>query len=85
MLFNKKHFVKLILRVQIEKGHYCTVKYRCDDGRWEESCKILGKGEELISTVFAINRCDKFELKLEGTGEFTLLNLARLYSTGSEK
>lgn len=85
MLLNKKHFVKLILRVQIEKGHYCTVKYRCDDGRWEESCKILGKGEELISTVFAINRCDKFELKLEGTGEFTLLNLARLYSTGSEK
>lgn len=85
MLFNKKHFVKLVLRVQIQKGHYCKILYRCDDGRWEESAILLGKGEELTSSVFAINRCDKFEIRLEGTGEFTLMGMARLYMTGSEK
>ncbi len=83
--FNKKHYVKLIIRAEVKKGHFATVMSRCDGGRWIEAGKIVGESNEMISLNFAINRCDKFEIRLEGTGEFTLMNMARIYTTGSER
>lgn len=83
--FGKKHYVKLMLRVEIDKGSYAVIKARCDDGRWEEAGKIIGTTSGVVVKTLAINRCDKFEIRIEGNGAFTLLNMDRLFTIGSER
>lgn len=82
---NKKKYSKLIIRAEIPKGGYCTVKVKCDNGRWEEAGRILGSFEDVSRVVVPLNRCDKFDIQLEGRGDFTLMNIARVYTTGSER
>lgn len=85
LAFAKKHYVKLVIRAEIDKGNYAVVKARCDGGRWEEVGKIVGASRDVVVKTFAINRCDKFELRLEGKGAFTLLNMDRLFTMGSDR
>ena len=82
---NKKKYSKLILRAEMPKGSYCTVKISCDNGRWEQVGRILGSFENVTRIVLPLNRCDKFGLQLEGKGDFTLMNLSRVYTTGSDR
>lgn len=83
--FGKKHYVKLIIRAELDKGNYAVVKARCDGGRWEEVGKIVGASKDVVIKTLAINRCDKFEIRFEGEGTFTLLNMDRLFTIGSER
>ena len=80
LVFEKKYYSKLYIRAKAA-GHV-VVKVRFDDGRWKEVGQIVGKNG-VTTTVIPLNRCDKFELRLEGQGAFTLMGLSREYSTGS--
>lgn len=82
---NKKKYSKLIIRAEVPRGGYFTVKVKCDNGRWDEVGKVIGAFENVTRMVVPLNRCDKFDIQLEGKGEFTLMNIARVYSTGSER
>ena len=82
---NKKKYSKLLIRADIPRSGYCTVKVKCDNGRWEEAGKILGSIEDVSRVVIPLNRCDKFDIQLEGHGPFTLMNLSRIYTTGSDR
>ena len=85
ILFNKKRYSKVLLRVSLHEGSYCIAKVRCDNGRWREVGTIHGKNEDTVIMQIPLDRCDKFEIRLEGVGAFTLLNLQRTYMSGSER
>lgn len=84
-VFNKRSYSQLIMRVEAPVNTHAVVEVRIDGGRWQEIGTIVGNKEGVVTKVIPLNRCDKFELKLHGNGEFCLLNLSRIYTTGSER
>lgn len=80
----KKVYSRLLLRCEIPRGSYVIIEVRSDGGEWREVGKILGMHNNVIPVRLPIARCDKFELRLRGKGEFTLLDILREYHVGSE-
>lgn len=85
LFMNKKSYSKILMRVEMGEGSTATLKTRLDGGVWEERNKLIGKNTGVVDVVLAIGRCDKFEIRIEGKGKFTLINLSRMYSLGSER
>ena len=81
-VLGKKSYSKLILRVEMAKTSYARIMVRCDEGRWVDVGKIVGK-EGVFTHTVPINRCDKFAIRIEGHGEFTLLAMSREFRVGS--
>jgi hypothetical protein len=52
---------------------------RCDGGAWADVGTVVGKAEGVIPVMIPICRCDKFELRLEGKGPFTVHSMLREY------
>lgn len=85
IVFAKKRYSKLIMRLDVPRGSRLTAYVRCDNGPWKECGTVTGDVENLRQFVVPINRCDKYELRLKGNGPCTILNLVRMYSQGSHK
>ena len=81
----KKIYSRLLLRAELSKGSYMVVEIRCDGGRWMELGKIVGKSDGVVPVRIPVNRCDKFEIRLRGKGEFLLREMLREYYVSSEK
>ena len=81
----KKIYSRLLLRAEFSKGSYMVVEIRCDGGRWTELGKIVGKSDGVVPVRIPVNRCDKFEIRLRGKGEFLLREMLREYYVSSEK
>lgn len=73
----KKSYSRIALRVEIPNGSYLAVSVRCDGGIWREVGKVVGRRMGVVPIVIPINRCDKFELKISGKGECTILSMVR--------
>ena len=73
----KKSYSRIALRVEIPNGSYIAVSVRCDGGIWREVGKVVGRRMGVVPIVIPINRCDKFELKISGKGECTILSMIR--------
>lgn len=84
-LFNKKRYSKVIMRVEAEELSMAEVYVRFDGGDWQKKGVIYGKEYNFKPFVIGINRCDSFEIKIEGHGEFTLRNMNRTYVVGSDR
>ena len=78
----RKRYSKIILRLQLPKGSWLKVETRCDGGRWIEIKKILGDTYDAKVLPVAVNRCDKFEIRLTGKGQFAMLGVMRQFSIG---
>ena len=78
----RKRFSKLILRVELAKGSWLKAEVRCDDGRWVEIGRIVGEECDTKVLPIAVNRCDKFEIRLTGKGQLTVKNILRQFSVG---
>lgn len=83
--FNKKTYTRIVLRVQMPKESIATISIRYDGGRWEEMMNLVGEKDGTTPIVLTANRCDKFEIKIEGKGEFALLNMTRLFNLESDR
>ena len=81
-ILEKKKYSKLIMRIEV--NDYVQIEVRCDEGRWKEIDKIVNK-KGVFTTAVPIDRCDTFEVKLSGRGEFTLMAIERIYHKGSER
>ena len=81
----RKVYSKLQMRLELPKGSYITLSARCDGQPWEQVQKIVGKGYDVIPVRFMINRCDKFELKIEGKGPAAILGMNRVFAMGSDR
>jgi hypothetical protein len=81
----RKVYSKMQMRIELPKGSYMTLYSRCDGKPWELVQKIVGKGYDVIPVRFMINRCDKFELKIEGKGPAAILGMNRVFVVGSDR
>lgn len=80
----KKTYSRLLMRAELPKGSYMIIEVRSDDGPWREAGKIVGANKGIIPIRLPIARCDKFEIRLRGKGEFVLHDILREYHVGSE-
>ncbi len=80
----KKTYSRLLMRAELPKGSYMIIEVRSDDGPWCEAGKIVGANKGIIPIRLPIARCDKFEIRLRGKGEFVLHDILREYHVGSE-
>lgn len=80
----KKTYSRLLMRAELPKGSYMIIEVRSDNGVWCEAGKIVGANKGIIPIRLPIARCDKFEIRLRGKGEFVLHDILREYHVGSE-
>lgn len=81
----QKSYSRIKLRVELPRGSYIVISVRCDGGRWVECGKIVGRVDGVIPVMVPINRCDKFELKIEGKGPCTIHSILREYFVGGDR
>ena len=75
----KKTYSRILLCAELPKGSYMAIEMRCDGGEWVELGKIVGKSSGIVPIRIPVNRCDKFEIRLSGKGEFVLREMLREY------
>lgn len=80
----KKTYSRILLRAEIPQGSYIKIEMRCDGKRWMEMGKIVGKSEGVVPIRIPVNRCDKFEIRLSGKGEFVLQSMIREFYISKE-
>lgn len=83
-LNGKKAYSKLLLRLELPLGSYVIAKMRCDGKPWRECGRVIGREFNVTTMRLVANRCDKFELRLEGKGPCTILGLSREFIVGSD-
>ena len=79
-----KSYSKVTMRFELPKGSYVTTDIRLDGKVWRQVGKLLGSVQDIVTLRLPINRCDKFEIRLRGKGECTLLSMYREFYAGSE-
>lgn len=80
----KKSYSRLMLRLELPKGSWLEAKMRCDGKPWKSCGKVVGRDVNVTSLRLSTNRCDKFELRLEGKGPCTILGISREFIVGSD-
>lgn len=80
----RKTYSRLLLRLELPKGSYLIAEV-CTDGKvWRECGKVVGRERDAVPLRIALNRCDKFEVRLRGKGPCTILSMLREFSVGSD-
>jgi hypothetical protein len=74
----------MVFRVEMPAKSNMIIEVRPDDGAWREAGQIVGKNG-IVPVAMPINRCDKFEIRLKGKGNFTIHSILREYAVGGEK
>lgn len=80
----RKRYSKILLRLELPRGSYLTAEMRCDGRPWQSCGKVVGREGNVVPMRLALNRCDKFELRLKGKGPCTILSMLREFSLGSD-
>lgn len=81
----RKGYSRLLMRVEMPKNSWMIVETRCDGGRWYKAGEIVGSEFDTRALRIAITRCDRFEVRLSGKGQCTVLSMLREFSIGSER
>lgn len=80
----RKCYSKLLLRLELPKGSYLQADVRCDGGKWTSCGKVVGREYDVVPLRIAVNRCDKFEIRLKGKGPCTILSVLREFRVRSD-
>lgn len=80
----RKSYSKLLMRVEIPRGGYLIAETRYDGGIWTKCGQVVGPEQGLVAMRPPQGRCDKFELRLRGKGDCTVLGLMREFEVRSE-
>lgn len=81
----QKTYSRIKLRVELPRDSYMIISMRCDGGRWSECGKVIGKREGIVPVMIPVNRCDKFELKIEGKGPCVIHSILREFCVGGDR
>lgn len=83
-LHGKKAYSKLLLRLELPRGSWLEAKMRCDGKPWRSCGRIIGSETNVTTMRLSGNRCDKFEIRLEGKSPCTILGISREFIVGSD-
>lgn len=84
VVFNRKCYSKLYLRVELSTGSTMKAEISVDDGAYTEAWSSDANTKGTVMIPIIPTRCDKFSIRLSGTGEFIVHSLMREYTLGSE-
>lgn len=71
-----KQYNRLIFRVEVPGDSWLAVDVRFDGGRWIQVGIVKGKSGPVHMPV-PLRRCDKFQIRLRGKGDCTVLEMVR--------
>lgn len=77
----RKGYSRILLRMEL--SGWVRVMIKKDGAAWEEAWTV--HGERTVGIPILPNRCDKFEIRLEGYGRCTVLSMVREFRIGSDK
>lgn len=80
----RKIYSSLSIRFELPEGSFVRALVRFDGGEWKEVRTISGCVEGVVTMPIVINRCDKFELMLEGEGACTIHQIKRSFRVGGD-
>jgi hypothetical protein len=85
-VMNKKLYSKLWLRAELSPGASLSVSIKHDDGDYTQvyTETVTEKKSKVVTIPIAPRRCDRFSLKLAGTGWCRIKAITREVKTGSE-
>lgn len=78
----KVGYSRIILRFDMAPGALFTVKVREDDGQWKQAWSQVATHKLAHTVPLRIGRCDKFEIRLEGTGQTKIRAMEREFVQG---
>lgn len=80
---DRKAVSKLILRLWVAEDASVRVKIRYDDGQWI-TVKELTEGNKRTEALCVMpRRCDHYNIRIEGTGQWKLYSMAKEFYVGS--
>ena len=80
---NQKIYSKMSLRFITKPGTKATVFIKMDDGEWEIVKRLEYVENGAVMVPIIPRRCDRFSIKISGTGDCEIKSLTRRYRMGS--
>lgn len=78
-----KRYSRLLLRLELPQGSWLEAQMRCDGGLWRPCGRAVGRKSGVTQLRLAVNRCDRFELRLHGKGSCAVLSMLREFKVGN--
>ena len=84
LIEDRKIYSRMSLRFIAQPGTKVTIFIKMDDGEWEivKRFAFAGTGGETVPIV--PRRCDRFSIKVVGTGDCEIKSLTRRFRRGSK-
>lgn len=81
----RKRYTKLLMRLELPQDAWVNAWVRWGDStQWHLLNTVRGSDMDTVPMQIPINRCDRFELKLQGRGPCTILAMQLEYQVGSD-
>lgn len=82
---DKKYASRFNIRLQMAEGASAKIYLEYDSsGEWIEHGTVQIGGTGTVTVPIRPRRCDHLRMKLEGTGDFKILSIARILEVGSD-
>lgn len=82
---NQKYVSRFLMRLKLADGESARVDIMYNsDGIWHSCGNLVGSNLRTIPLPIIPVRCDHFQVRLTGTGDFRLFSIAKIYERGSD-
>lgn len=82
----RKYISRFNLRMMLPVGSNAEVFVQYDsDGVWHPAGSMVGRGTGTFMLPVRPRRCDHFQVRLQGTGDFRLFSFSKLFEKGSDE
>lgn len=82
-MFNRKGYLRLLIRMDMTSGSTVAVKVKEDNRAWKTVWTQTAVNDVPVMIPLRLGRCDKFTLRIEGTGDVLIRTVGRDYVVGS--
>lgn len=80
----RKAFSKLVFRIDLLPGSVLFVETKEDSGIWKQVYKYQVQKQMTVTVPLRIGRCDRFQVRLHGTGTAYIRGMERVFKAQSE-
>lgn len=80
----RKAYSKLVFRIDLFPGSVLFVETKEDNGIWKTAYKYQVQKQMTVTVPLRIGRCDKFQVRLHGSGKANIRAMERVFKSQSE-
>ncbi|MGM9647114.1 MAG: hypothetical protein ACI3YH_03160 [Eubacteriales bacterium] len=81
---NTKQLYRLTVRLQAEEGARIKIRASCDDGAYKTVFETRSRSRQTLSIPIRPQRCDRYRLKIEGSGDYKIYAITKEYSVSGK-